>query len=265
MRIGLGIGLNRNRKASGVGEDPALTALLAKAATDGATPASGDALVALNILLTTMRSEGILSKLDLFYVFATNGDEAFARYNIIDPDSYQCTTTGSPTFTSLQGFSGNAATDPRLNTGYAALTDSVQYAKDAASVGCYLRTNGAEGGYSMYGKGGAIRLRMGTQARQWLNGITDLAVAPVASATGWYHMNRADANDIDFRINNVANVQAQASSDVGTGAITLLSDGGANGTTSQMSIAFVGGDLSSEATAFYNAVVAYMNSIGSAV
>lgn len=262
MRLGLGLGINKGRKNSG-GFDPSFQALLNEGSSQGYSLPTGDALTAGNQLVLDLKSAGVWDKLDLFYVFATNGDSDFAKLNWITPGTYTCTVPGTtPTFTSLEGFTGNSATDPRLSTNYTALTNSVNYTQDSASIGMYIRSNAADAGYAIYGKAGAIRLRMGNQVRQWLNSVTDLSVAAPATATGWYHFNRPDASNIDFRINNVADVRTNASSDIGTGVITLLADSTTNGTSVQMSIAFLGGSLASEATDFYNAVVTYMTAIG---
>lgn len=59
-----------------------------------------------SILLTTMKSNGIWSKLDVFYNFARAGSSGFATLNWKNPNTRQCTLVGSINFINTRGFQG---------------------------------------------------------------------------------------------------------------------------------------------------------------
>ena len=79
-----------------------------------------------------MKTAGVWDKLDLFYVFATDGDGDYATLNWKAPSSFQITKTNSPTFTTNEGFaqSGTAY----LDSGYDISTDGTNYTQDDAGV-----------------------------------------------------------------------------------------------------------------------------------
>ena len=87
-------------------------------------------------LVGDLKDAGVWSNLDLFYVFATDGDSDFASINWKDPNNYEITEVNSPTFTSNQGFEGDGNSS-YLNTNFVASTDSVKYTDADASFGIY--------------------------------------------------------------------------------------------------------------------------------
>jgi hypothetical protein len=77
-------------------------------------------------LVGDLKDAGVWSKLDLFYVFPTDGDSDFASINWKDPNDYEITEVNSPTFTTNVGFTGNG-TSALLYTNFNPLTDRVNY------------------------------------------------------------------------------------------------------------------------------------------
>ena len=86
-----------------------------------------------NQLVVDLKIAGVWSKLDVFYVFATDGDSDFASINWKDPNNYEITEFNSPTFTTNQGWSTDG-TSSYLNTNYNFSTDSNYYTQNDAGV-----------------------------------------------------------------------------------------------------------------------------------
>jgi len=77
-----------------------------------------------NQLIYDLKIAGIWDLLDVFYVFAVDGDSDFATLNWKAPSSFQATKVNAPTFTSNQGFNGDASSS-YLNTNFNQLNNSV--------------------------------------------------------------------------------------------------------------------------------------------
>ena len=76
-------------------------------------------------LVGDLKDAGVWSNLDLFYVFATDGDSDFASINWKDPNNYEITEVNSPTFTTNQGFQSDGTS--YLNTSYNVLNESTNF------------------------------------------------------------------------------------------------------------------------------------------
>ena len=112
-----------------------------------------------NTLVEDLKTAGVWSKLDAFYLFATDGDSDYATLNFVAPSSFQATKTNSPTFTADEGFTGDGVS-AYLDTNLNASTDTTNYTQDDASFGVYAWNNiGATGEYPMSADGISTRLR----------------------------------------------------------------------------------------------------------
>jgi hypothetical protein len=117
-------------------------AVLNYATTQGYTLPSAGQQTLQNQLVVDLKDGGIWSKLDLFYVFATDGNSDFASINWKDPNNYEITEVNSPTFTTNVGFTGNG-TSAYLNTNWSILNDSVNFEQNNATIGAYGVLGGA--------------------------------------------------------------------------------------------------------------------------
>jgi len=118
------------------------TALLARATTLGYTLPSTSQQIKQNKLLVDLKVAGIWTNLDVFYMFATDGNSSFATLNWKNPNTNQSTLVNSPTFTTNQGFNGNG-TSSYINTNYNPSTfASPKYLLTDASLGWHKRTTG---------------------------------------------------------------------------------------------------------------------------
>lgn len=282
MKLGLKLGLDSSR-FSGVSYDVATQAALDHAASQGDAPASGSALTALDTLLSTFRAEGILDKLDLLYVFATNGDRNFAKYNVISPGTYDCTENGALTFTSLEGFSGNGTTG-YLNTNWNPNGAAGIYSKDNASIGAYVRSFGnmSNSAILMGMRTGANnnttalshRANSATVLISGVNNDTgaDLSTLSHSTETGFMMASRSASTGYSIYENGTPEASvtrtsnaALTSENMYIGAFNGGSATAVSFCTAQFSIAFVGADLSAEALIMFTAIETYLDSIGKGV
>ncbi len=110
-----------------VGETPSTDsdyqAVLDYATTQGYTLPSAAQQTLQNQLVLDMKAAGIAwSDLSLFYVMATDGSNEYAGINWADPNNFELTQVGSPTFITNEGFQGNGSS-MALNTGFTPSTD----------------------------------------------------------------------------------------------------------------------------------------------
>jgi hypothetical protein len=139
------------------GMDADYKAILDYATTQGYTLPSASQQLLQEQLVIDLKDAGIWSKLDIFYVFATDGDSDFASINWKDPSNFEITEVNSPTFTTNVGFEGDG-TSAYLDTNWVLNTDTVNYEKDNAGlfIGCPIMTSttnrdcltGASNGYN---------------------------------------------------------------------------------------------------------------------
>jgi hypothetical protein len=134
-------------------------AVLDRASTLGYTAPSAAQQTLQNTLVEDLKTAGVWSKLDAFYLFATDGDSDYATLNFVAPSSFQATKTNSPTFTADEGFTGDGVS-AYLDTNLNASTDTTNYTQDDASFGVYAWNNiGGTGEYPMSADGVSTRLR----------------------------------------------------------------------------------------------------------
>lgn len=123
------------------GFDADYQAVLDRATTLGYTlPSSGDQILQ-NQLVLDLKSAGIWAKLDIFYVFATDGSSNFSLLNWKAPSSFQATLSGTaPTFTSNSGWAGNGFSS-FMDLNWTPSTNGVQYTQNDAAILVGVATN----------------------------------------------------------------------------------------------------------------------------
>jgi hypothetical protein len=112
-----------------------------------------------SILLTTMKSNGIWDKLDVFYNFARAGSSGFATLNWKNPNTRQCTLVGSLNL-ALNGFKGTG-------TGYI----NTNFNPTLGGPNNYIQDNASRYIYMYQGSSSGVRALDGTDSVS-INGIT---------------------------------------------------------------------------------------------
>lgn len=103
-------------------------------------PSSGDQILQ-NQLILDLKAAGIWVKLDVFYVFATDGGSNYSLLNWKAPGSFTATLSGTPpTFTSNSGWAGNGFSS-FLDINWIPATHGVQYTQNDAALVVGVATN----------------------------------------------------------------------------------------------------------------------------
>ena len=279
MWIGPGIGLLGTAFRGG-GFDADYKAILDAASVLNYTLPSDEQQVLQNQLLLSLKDCGAWDKLDLFYVFATDGDSDFATINWKAPSSFKITKVNTPDFTTNVGFQNNSGSETTyLDTGWNASTDADNYSQNSATIGFYgdiLSNTFDAGGNPAYYMGARdndfafIRRAAGPAVDYAAINSDGIQVGPdpsLTSSVGLIQHTRLNSSDIEVYLNGS---QTGAASQISTGVPNLnhyILTANLNGSPysfysdGSMSVAYYGSDLSSEASDMYAAI--YDNYISS--
>lgn len=282
MRIGLTLGLQAHNKKS-ISFDEATQSVFDHATTEGYTLPSDDVKSYLNTSIVSLKSNSIWSKLDFLYLFATDGDRDFAKINIVNPGTYDCTEVNTLTFTSLEGFAGNG-TNSYLNTNWNPATGG-NYSQNNASLGAYIRSFGnlsnsnvLMGTRTAGNDNTTLLSHRATNSNSPIVGINndigaDLPDFGRNTVVGSLVESRDNSSDYDIYENGSLITTITKTSDVVLtsenlyiGAFNGGSSTATSFSTAQISIVFGGASLSAtEALNIFNAIETYMDAIGKGV
>ena len=256
----------------GGGTDPDVQALLDQAVTDGYTACSGVVLDALNDFVVALKALSLWDTMDIVYLPATNGDSDFATYNLKDPTTFNLTKVNSPTFTSLEGFTGGGTA--YMPTGYSTLNNATNLTLNDASYGLYIRQSPTSNGSVMLATGGTpVRERIGvfevSGNYRFSLSNTDSQFNQIAGGVGFYVNNRIDSANISTYLNGVLDDTDMATSTELIDeelALFTHNNGGAFQFfgNPQISFFYVGASVANQ-SGLYTAIQDYMTALGTQV
>jgi hypothetical protein len=234
-------------------------AVLDEASTLGYTAPSAAQQTLQNTLVEDLKTAGVWSKLDALYIMANDGSREFGSLNWASPSAFALSEVSSPTFTSNEGFTGNGSSST-LDTGINMGVDTTQFNQSTL--------NGSFGGWSYNVKlsGGPALMGDNPSVNNIRGGTADFIFGDLngvgATISGLYHMNADGTAGAQF-INGSQIVTTSLGSLVtSNNTMHLLSEGAIGAFSADtISIAFVGGDLSAEASDLYNAFNTYMSAL----
>ena len=210
-------------------------------------------------LVRDLKTAGVWSKLDALYIMANDGSREFGSLNWASPSNFALSEVSSPTFTSNEGFMGNGLSST-LDTGINMGIDTTQFNQSTL--------NGSFGGWSYNIKDGGGAALMGDllNVNNLRGGTADYIFGsrPGDSnlITGLYHMNEDGTNAIQYQNGSQIVSLPLDTLQTTNNTMHLLSEGGLDAfSVDTISIAFIGGDLSAEASDLYNAFNTYMSAI----
>jgi hypothetical protein len=219
-------------------------------------------------LIDALVAAGVWAKLDFLYVFAADNINT-ARTNL-KSSTYHATAVNSPTFTADRGFAGDGLAS-YVDTNFSPLnaTDPA-YTQDAAHIGVWSLTQGQDTSARAFGwldgiDGATLQPRTGAnvvsvrinQASPDLNGAN-------TDGRGFYLANRSSAAAIQT-YRNGASVDTGTNPSTGLNAESFKTHYTSVGVYSvvQVAAAWAGGSLSAaEVSAFYTAMLVYMQGVG---
>ena len=223
-----GDGLVVTDTATLVGIDADYQAILDRGTSLGYTLPSPSQQVLQETLIADLKTAGVWDKLDLFYVFATDGDGDYATLNWKTPASFQLTKTNSPTFTTNEGFaqSGTAY----LDSGYDLSTDGTNYTQDDAGMfGAFptlsstnFSNNRPFGGDANNYLSARIDFN-GTSGgnRIWMNSVSYQTFDAIKKDDTIFFSNRTSSNTSDIRMTDLELSNTNTQSNPNPSAVPL--------------------------------------------
>jgi hypothetical protein len=217
-----------------------------------------------NQLVLDLKTADIWDKLDIFGVFATNGDSNFALIDWkrrVNNQPATMSNINGTNFVTNQGFSGSSGT----------YIDTLTTLDSGSNFDTVNKT-GSFGGWSYYTKSGGSMVLCGAQSTYntirggTLDNIQDIVLASSQLSSGSYHMNINPTIATQY-INgvSVANVNSPGVTVLDSSNFLALADFATPSTytysTDTISILFSGGDLSTEASTFYNILNTYISAL----
>ena len=172
---------------------PDYTRVLDEARTQGYSVPLSDQRIKQNNAVVGWDNKGVWDIHDLIFTMATNGDRNFASLNLKNPTLFKATEVGSVTFTTNQGFTGNAI-DSYLDTGWIPSVHGVNFTKDNASFG---------------GK-----INSGSTSQSW----TEWGCSTASTTSGSFFLGRF-SGQIGYRVNDGFTRQVAEASPIGFWAV----------------------------------------------
>jgi hypothetical protein len=235
-------------------------AVLDYATTQGYTLPSAGQQTLQNQLVVDLKDGGIWSKLDTFAVFATDGDSDFALIDWKRLSDY--TAFNSPTFTTNQGFQGDA-TSAYIDSNFNILNDSVNMLVDDASLGAYVFTAQTIGAEILGTDDSVNRMRNSSTVLQRVLSGSNAATNIDLSGTGLISGYKNSPSNWTFYKDNVQKFNGSFTSGIKSAKTLyfLTHNGSSSFTNAELSVGFGGASLESEHTDFYNSIDSYITSL----
>lgn len=231
--------------------------------------------IALDACISGLKTNGVWDKLDILYVFATSGDRDFAKINLKNPGTFNCTEAGSPTFATSQGFDAGLNSANYLTTGYNPSTNGIniglndvsifswQYntmstdAVSKASIGCGSTTsNGLR----------LLPMRSTDAGVQYYTNSSTGVDTSQGNGAGLLHADRSESGSHQVFF-NAASIDSEADSSISVPneTVYILGSNIAGTNTDPVndiiSIAGIGSSLEDEASDLHSTFNTYMSSL----
>ncbi len=224
-------------------------------------------------LIDGLVSDGVWSKLDALYIFATQ-DATTANLNLIST-SYPASPSGSPTFTADNGYTGASSGPKNIHTGFIPSTaSSPKFTRNSAHISMWGLNNINPGGATVMGSGtsGAItgmHIRyVDNNSYYYCNSSGNDLVVANASSVGHFLANRSTSSAAQGYKNGSSVVTNNSSTSTAVTAQEIYvcgqnDNGAAFGVGNQTAMASIGSSLNStEAGNFYTRLRTYMTAVG---
>lgn len=256
---------------TGASYHPYYQAILDRASTLGYTAPSTPQKALQNSLVIALVNSGVWAKLDVLYILATNGSSDFSRLNWKSPTQYELTAVNSPTFTSNQGWAGNA-TSSYLDTNWIPSTNGVHFTLNSASFGGRINSGSTSQAWVEFGCSTASNVS-GSYLFGRLSGLVQYRVntnftrqISEASPIAFWHCDRDALTSMSIYKNGTSFSTASDNSvSLPDASLTIgcMNNGGTkqNFSSRQVSMVFAGASMLSEANAFYTAWNTYFTSL----
>lgn len=245
-------------------DSPEYNAILNYANTQGySTPSESQITLQLS-LLNSLKTIGVWDKLDVFYVFATDGDSDFATLNWKAPSSHQVTKINSPTFTANSGFAGDGSSS-YLDTNYNPATSGTNYTLNDASISVWSNDFVSNDFITGTISAGVNVMRMsGSSSNQRINMGGSSGFTPTVnfsdSSKKLRQFNRTSSTNMTAFIDTTSTTHTGNSTEIFSGNQLILRSFSSYSST-EVAFFGMGASLVSESVDFYNALNTYKSAI----
>jgi hypothetical protein len=215
-----------------------------------------------NDMVVKLKSAGIWSKLDLFYMFESDSSDLnFATLNWKDPNSFQITAVNAPTWLQGRGISTNGTTQ-FLNTNWTPSLHAVNYTLNDACV-FYKADSQVAGSHNIgqtLGSTGGLSLRSDNSTSCFVNSTTILSASPSSSSGDFMRMfSRTSSTDVTYRgiqktLNQSNNLRTQTTNFLPANPIWIGRSGGLYGGITYRSAGF-GASLTLNETRLLDSII----------
>jgi len=255
----------------GGGFDSDYQAVLDYATTQAYTLPSASQQALQNQLVVDLKTAGVWNKLDKLNIYYTDGDSDYACINWKNPGTFDSTKVNTPTFVVNKGFT-SGVDGTFIRTNFTPSSDAVQMQDNNASFGGFFTEN--------ISSGNGLEIVSGTSAnnRNFIrvsnNGTAQGAIHannqtttfsnPIASASGFMHIDKSSTTTANYNKNGVSQVSFAPQSGIGLSSVEFtelaLSTGGSS-SDQFIAVSFYAASLQSEVYDFYTAINSYITSI----
>lgn len=213
MRLGIGVGIGRQRVSGGFDAD--YQAVLNAMQSAGYTLPSSAQQVKQNTLMVAWKAAGFFQACKGLAVMMTDGESRCALFDW--KRLVAMTPQSSPIFTTNQGYAGDGVA-ARIDTGLLASALS----SNNASIGVYVQNDGGNGGY-VIGNVGVVglRLRNSNSNNNQLQTTGTTSVSVDLSGTGFKAVNKLTSGNLSL-YNQTTRTTATATDVSTTNEIQLL-------------------------------------------
>jgi hypothetical protein len=261
--IGLAIGVGKQHFINSVVYDTDYQALLNRAIALGYTLPSEAQQAKQNQLVLDLKSAGVWSRLDVFYMFATDGNSNFATLNWKAPSSNQATLLNSPSFTSNGGFSGDGVS-AYIDTNFNPFAGTINYKLNDASRYYWVDnrvTTGTNAFFEGLASNSANATRNQNSSGQYINQSTTPTTPSYNFAFDGFHgINRTSSTNLTF-VNGTSTTNGTAVSVGIVNATQVIFRASSNYNNCRMRFYAMGANMVSQNTDFYNAINTYLTSL----
>jgi len=238
------------------------------------TPPTEAHAIAQNAFVIAAKANGYWTIFDTFYFFAqdTNGASE-ALINWVNPGTFDATLENAPTFTTLEGFTGNGSgsNNARVCSNWNASTNGVNFVQNSASMGFYNRVDVDENkpGMGSYNSVYTYLLpRVGNNAYLQLNSNSSFNRSTVSNGQGLFVGSREGAALTQIYQNGATVGANNANASVAPISATMyfLARTNSGSSNNQVSMGFTGGALTATQVAnFATDFEVLMDAIGKGV
>jgi len=221
-------------------------------------------------LICGLVTDGVSSKLDALYIFAT-ADTTTAKLNLIS-SSFNATQSGTLTFSADHGYTGDGSTG-YLDTGFTANTGGTNFIQDSAAFGVYILTSSTADHGIQRGTSNSLNsfiwIRPASGVFTYIINGGSSGAPTISNSQGFWVGTRTSSSSISaYKNGSLIDTTPSTSSGVDNISTTLFARHDGSNAFSlfddlQYSAAFIGGGLtSSDESNLSSRINAYMRAFG---